>query len=502
MPQYSLQFLAVHSKVGEEVIFQDLTFHIAPQEQWAIIGTPEYTKSHLLQLIAGRSPVTKGRIIHRHAAEYLNCNDEEQQRYRSPQDLISYVSLNHHFRNRHNLKNFYYQQRFNSMDADDADTVEQYLRSIKPKRSKGFWNVEKVTILLDLQALMDKATIMLSNGETRRLMIAAALLKCPTILLFEKPLMGLDNETKARFDKIMSAITVSGTQVIMSTNALEIPSTMTHIAQVVGKEIVAQGIKGHVQIVKMSDGIDDTLSPDKKNVLSSLLVGSKVLENESIIRMNNVNIQYGNKTILKDIDWEVVSGEAWAIKGHNGAGKSTLLSLINGDNPQAYSNDIILFGRKRGSGESIWDIKKEIGYVSPEFHQYFPKYQNPLQIILSGLFDTVGLFRKPTEKQVTIATKWLELFDLAKGKQQPFWRLSPDQQRLCLLARALIKNPKLLILDEPVQSLDTVQRDFFKAVIDHIHHSSHTTILYVSHYTDDIPSCVTRTITLSEGTRI
>ena len=180
-----------------------------------------------------------------------------------------------------------------------------------------------------------------------------------------------------------------------------------------------------------------------------------------IVKMEKVHIQYGEKVILHDINWQILPGERWAFLGPNGAGKSTLLSLINGDNPQAYANSIILFDKKRGTGESIWDIKSKIGFVSPELHQYFPTDNSCLQVIESGYYDTLGLFRQSTKAKAETALKWMQALEIDKYARVLLKNIPASAQRLCLLAWALIKNPDLLIFDEPCQGMDEHQQHAF-----------------------------------------
>src|SRR5690606_28876687 len=220
---------------------------------------------------------------------------------------------------------------------------------------------------------------------------------------------------------------------------------------------------------------------------------------DQLISLKNVHIQYGEKVILDQLNWKVRQGERWVLQGHNGAGKSTLLSLIFGENPQAYANDIILFDRQRGSGESIWDVKRPTGFVSAELSRYFPKGQSCLQVVLSGLFDTVGLFRKPTDEQTRLAEEWLDALGLVHISRLRLNQVSLEQQRFCLLARAMIKSPVLLILDEAAQGMDDGQRRLFRETVEEICKYSAVTLIYVSHYDEDIPSCVSRRIVLEEG---
>jgi molybdate transport system ATP-binding protein len=218
--------------------------------------------------------------------------------------------------------------------------------------------------------------------------------------------------------------------------------------------------------------------------------------------MNNVTIQYGNKTILHNINWKVMRGERWLVKGHNGAGKSTLLSLVTADNPQAYSQDIHLFDRKRGTGESIWDIKRQIGYVSPELHRYFDFGTTVHNVIASGFFDTMGLFKRLDAAQEQLVGNWMVLFGMEEESTKPLYLLPASQQRRALLARALIKNPVLLVLDEPCQGLDSHQTKQFLQLIDEICSHSETTLIFVSHYEDEIPGCITRKMELQQGKQI
>jgi len=202
---------------------------------------------------------------------------------------------------------------------------------------------------------------------------------------------------------------------------------------------------------------------------------------------------------LHDVDWQVLPGERWALLGPNGAGKSTLLSLVNGDNPQAYANDIVLFNKKRGTGESIWDIKSKIGFVSPELHQYFPTDNSCLQVIESGYYDTLGLFRPSQKVKADTALSWMQALEIDKYARMLLKNIPASAQRLCLLARALIKNPALLIFDEPCQGMDEHQQLHFKNIVNTICDLSDVTLIYVTHYQQEIPDSVTKVLRLDKG---
>jgi molybdate transport system ATP-binding protein len=236
-------------------------------------------------------------------------------------------------------------------------------------------------------------------------------------------------------------------------------------------------------------------------LLKQLTVRDNTVSFEFAVKMTKVNIRY-DRQILHDVTWQVRNGERWSLSGANGSGKSTLLSLVNADNPQAYANDIYLFDRKRGTGESIWDIKKKTGFVSPELHLYFEMGTSCFNVVASGLFDTIGLFRQINEQQASLVIKWMELLKIERLQNKFLHQLSNSEQRLVLLARALVKNPPLLILDEPCQGLDNDQVTLFKQIINVICLAGNKTLVYVSHYEHEVPECVTNFIRLENGRRI
>lgn len=212
--------------------------------------------------------------------------------------------------------------------------------------------------------------------------------------------------------------------------------------------------------------------------------------------MNNVTVRYGPRSILRDFSWCVKRGEVWALSGKNGSGKSTLLSLVCADNLQSYACDITLFGRRRGTGESIWDIKKRIGYVSPEMHRAYLRNLPVIEIVASGLHDTIGLYRRSSREQMERCLRWMELFGIAHLRDRSFLKISSGEQRLVLLARAFVKCPQLLILDEPMHGLDPENRARAKAVIEAFSRLDGKSVIVVSHFEEDFPSTLTHRLAL------
>jgi molybdate transport system ATP-binding protein len=349
--------------------------------------------------------------------------------------------------------------------------------------------------LLGLQNLLHKRLIQLSNGENKRVQLAIALMQKPDVLLLDNPFLGLDIEARNTLNRILESLAKNGISIIMVTSPQLIPELVTDVLahngkngfHLFGRETYLQSHAFELPQIKI----------DK--LLLEQLIADEDADFELAVKMKNVHVQYAENIILDKINWTVAKGERWCLSGPNGAGKSTLLSLINADNPQAYANEIYLFDKRRGRGESIWDIKKRIGYVSPELHLFFDSFITTFDAIVSGFFDTIGLFRSVNEEQANTINSWMKLLTIDQLSNQLLHHLPLGKQRLVLLARALVKNPLLLILDEPAQGLDEEQSALFKSIIEQICEHSNKTLIYVTHLKTEIPSCVHKFIQLEKG---
>jgi molybdate transport system ATP-binding protein len=217
----------------------------------------------------------------------------------------------------------------------------------------------------------------------------------------------------------------------------------------------------------------------------------------AIVELNNVTVTHSNHTILDRVSWTVRAGERWAVLGPNGSGKTTLLSLLCGDHPQAYSNDVRLFGRRRGSGETIWDVKRNVGLLSPEFHLYFTEPLSAERTAATGFFDTLA-DRATTPEQDARVKQLFAAFGITHLAGRAFKCLSTGEQRLVLLVRALVKRPPLVILDEPFQGMDAAFtaccRDWLDREL-----GDDQTLLFVTHEPGELPRSVARTLRLEKG---
>ncbi|USD67978.1 molybdate ABC transporter ATP-binding protein ModF [Vibrio sp. SCSIO 43136] len=339
---------------------------------------------------------------------------------------------------------------------------------------------------LDITHLAHSGFRVLSTGETRRVMLARALGSEPDVIVLENPFTGLDVEHHAALSSLLSQLSKTTQLIVVFNREEDIPDWIDQIALfnhgTMDSVLSKQDWDSHPIIAQLK-----AQSAQQSEQMLDLIRSAQYqspFENP-IFELNNGKVAYTDKTIFSDVNWRIDKGVHWQVKGPNGCGKSTLLGLIFGDHPQCYSNDIHIFGNKRGSGETIWEIKQHIGMVSSALHLQYRVNCSALHVILSGFFDSIGLYDQPSKKQVQLAEEWLEILHMTQFAKTPFKALEYGQQRLLLIARAIVKQPTLLILDEPYQGLDYLGRRLVKSALEMIAKEKLCQLLYVSHYQAD-----------------
>lgn len=344
--------------------------------------------------------------------------------------------------------------------------------------------------------LLDRRFKYLSTGETRKTLICRTLMSKPELLILDEPFDGLDQLSRENLAEKLSELSKQGITIILILNRFnEIPLFVNYIGLLADCQLLKFGLKDTIlddETVKLLADLESLPNVDLPDPEQSPAPLSDTLDRINLI---NGHVQYDDKVIIAGLNWQVKAHENWQIVGPNGAGKSTLLSLVTGDHPQGYNNDLTLFGRKRGTGETIWDIKRHIGYVSSSLHLDYRVSSSVKNVLVSGYFDSIGVYQAISDKQSKLADEWLSILGLSQQADKPFQSLSWGQQRLVLIARALVKHPTLLILDEPLQGLDHLNRELVKRWIDRLINNGHTQLLFVSHHAEDAPKCITHRLT-------
>ncbi|MEW6335417.1 MAG: ATP-binding cassette domain-containing protein, partial [Thermodesulfobacteriota bacterium] len=357
---------------------------------------------------------------------------------------------------------------------------------------------------LGLSPLLEKGLRALSNGEFRKILIARALLPSPKLLILDDPFAGLDAGNRDLLAATVDDLIHHGTQIILVTQRIEelVPG-ISHVLLIQDGRVVRKGRRGRIIT---PEGMASFLPPGTPPPDMALKTppeppGRHVKKStaDPLVEMRRVTVAYGELVVLKELNWTVRRGENWAVVGPNGSGKTTLLGMITGDNLQAYANDISLFGKRRGEGESIWDIRRRLGVVSPELQL---QYRHPLparEVILSGFFDSIGLYRKSSGAQVALADQWLDFLDMQDRAERSFNRLSYGEKRLVLIARAMVKSPELLILDEPCQGLDRSNREKVLALMQRIGSGGATGLIYITHHPEELIPCISHILQLRKA---
>jgi len=465
-------------RLGRKIILDNITADFTPGNAWVIAGINGSGKSVLGKVMAELLEPEKGTMSGTVKTAYSSF--ELQDKIMESEIKKDASRLMH--------------------GATDKGTVVKDFLSLNNYKDISYAN--KLLSMFSLQGVLNQGLRVLSTGEFRKTILLLALLKKPELLVIDDPFDGLDISSRENLKMIINEIAKSNQKIIIITSKVEdIIPECTHMLLLSAGSVKFSGkLKEGIEMYMKEHILEKNINPPKNLLLykkqKSINIEQK---NEPLIEMKNVSVKYGDLEVLKKLNWNVKRGDKWKITGPNGSGKSTLLSLINGDNQQAYSNNISLFGRRRGSGESVWDIKKRIGFVSGDFQLNYRVRTTVLEVLISGIYDSVGLYTEINNLDIEKAKEWLNFIGLVNKHKSMFRSLSYGEMRMVLLARAMIKNPDLLILDEPCQGLDNYNKEKILDLCDKIGASEENTILFVTHDKTINLDCFTNTLDFSKN---
>ena len=456
-----IRFVDLTVNFDERFQLNNINWQIDVDQHWVIAGANGSGKSALAAVLAGAGECLSGSIEGIPARVGLVS-------FEAQAELIS--------------------AELKKDDADIMDVVSvgTPVREILYANCADIELAEELVVKFGLDHLLDRSFRKLSTGESRKVMIIRALASKPDLLVLDEPFDGLDVNTLAMLQAHLQGLITTTPMVFVLNRFDEFPEFITDIAYVENGRLQHQIKRSDEQAyaelyqllhlkttdLKVPDADPETVAPplDPK---------------QPLVRLNGITIKYDGVEIISQLDWTIEHNQHWQLSGPNGSGKTGLLSLITGDHPQCYVNDIFVFGFKRGSGESIWQIKQYIGYVSTALQWEYRVGTGLRNVIISGFYDSIGLYTKCTDRQRQIAEQWLALLGMSDRADQPFNKLSYGDQRLILIARAMVKHPPLLILDEPCLGLDDMNRQLVLALIEKICADSETSVIYVNHHPED-----------------
>ena len=457
----SIVFNKAHIRFNESFSLVDINWSVEPGQVWAIMGSSGSGKSALAVALTGTGQITSGTvegIVANTGIVSLESQAAliERERLRDDSDITDQVT--------------------------DGTPVSEMLDEVCVDSGLQ----EKLSRLFGLDTLLDRGFRKLSTGETRKLLLTRALASKPRMLIIDGPFEGLDAQTVPLISEILSELANETPMMLVINRLDELPEFVTHIA-LLEKGRMKTTI--HTSDMAAMDSLSQLFHLQSTDIeIPAATPGETsppLKPGEPLVNILNASVRYTDNLVFEHLDWRIEPGQHWQLTGPNGSGKTSLLNLVTGDHPQCYVNDIFVCGYQRGSGESIWDIKQHIGYVSSALQWDYRVSISCKNVIISGFYDSIGLYAKATDLQQEIAMQWLEILGMQARAGQAFNQLSYGDQRLLLIGRAMVKHPHLLILDEPCFGLDDLSRQLVLALIEKICGGSETTVIYVNHHAQD-----------------
>lgn len=449
-----------------------LTWEVNQGEHWLLVGKNGSGKSALTATLTGQAKAKSG--TRKSTIDYVETVSSYEQKKLINQELEN--------------------------DEPSLISTLLYPERVYPEKTTRFNETlcEELLTIFDFKPLLNRHFRDLSTGETRKFLLIKALSNCPHLLVLDEPFEGLDTESVSQLMPLLTALSTKISFVFVLNRLDNLPKFITHYAY------INQGYLQHTLSKPTSEQLSDLLKllhleqtilkipPKDSTQQQGLFTGN------TLVKLTNVCVSYSGVAIFKNLHWLINKNEHWQLIGKNGSGKTCLLNLITGDNPQCYSNNIEVFGFKRGSGESIWEIKQYIGYISNALHMDYRVNTSAVNTIISGFYDSIGLYQSPTDSQKAIAIQWLTLMGLGNKCDTLFTQLSYGDQRMLLIARAIVKHPTLLILDEPCLGLDEANRHRVLLLIEKVCASHTSTVIYVNHHAKDKIKGINHTLKMED----
>ncbi len=486
-------------ELGGRPVLHDLNWSLHPGQHWVIVGRNGSGKSTFLRLVRGELwPVINTSPI---PPRVYHLDGDAQFTAVGIKEAFATVSPEHH--------NRYLQQEWSLRVRDVVRSGvgggDYAYQTLTPDQRD---NVEAAIDLMRVRHLTARNVQELSTGELRRVLIARALAGRPRVLVCDEIGDGLDVGSRATLLEALDDAARAGTQLLVSTHrGNELPSAMTHRLMLEAGRIVDQerlgrnrGRKAFDEWFKPPGAKLERLAPTSGNAPAAGHTVSRSPARPSLgpalIEIRGADVYLGTKPTLKGIELEIRSGQHLAVLGPNGSGKSTLLKLIAGDVHPAFGAQVRRFAFTPRN--TLWELRARLGLVSPELQAAYRESIPAADVVASGFFSSIGLLDRPSTAQRRKVRQTLAMLGLSALADRNFPELSFGEARRILLARALVKEPALILFDEPFDGLDVPARRLMREALEQAAGTG-ATLVVVTHHEEDLPACITQIARMDGG---
>jgi molybdate transport system ATP-binding protein len=472
MPLIELHDVCV--MLGRRVVLEDVNWQLRRGEHWLVSGSNGAGKTTLLRVIRGDQPIAYGAG----RRSYHLRDSAEPDALASAKANIGYLAPELHERLLRmelplDVRRLILGGLHGTLYLSEEPTAEQHARA------------ELLAERLGITQLLDEPMNELSFGQLRRALLARALANAPRVVVLDEFAHGIDRQSREIIAQTLAEAVREGTSLVVATHRREeLPESITHELHLEGGRVSASGVL------------------KKRAAASHGERNGKAFERSDaapvILKLEGVDVyhEHEHRHALRNVTWELRAGEHWFVSGPNGAGKSTLAKLLYGRLRTAFG------GRVQRDGVygnvSVAEIRRSVALISDD-EQLRYDWSIPVEdVVASGFFASVGLMRKPIAEQMNVARELIRDLGIAALAQRRFLELSFGQRRLVLVARALVRVPRLLILDEALNGFDHDVRARIMHRVEALA-AAGTSVVMIGHHESDIPEWVSNELRLEEG---
>jgi molybdate transport system ATP-binding protein len=476
-----VRLVNVHLEREGRPILENVTWTIRPGEHWVLAGGNGAGKTQLLKLLAGAVwPTPTGREV-----RHYHWRGELWPGPFGVQDEIGYVGPERQDK----YERYGWNHTVEQVVGTGLYRTDIPLNTLEPGDRR---RIGTLLRLLSVEQLAARRFLTLSYGERRLVLLARALASRPKLLLLDELLNGLDEINRARAVRWLEQSQRSSLPWVLATHRVEdVPRSATHALVLERGRVVYRGALRRAPLKRWLNEEHD----DPRHVVVAK-ARPRVRKHAYLVRLSNASVYLDEHPALRKISLEVRPGECWVIHGRNGSGKTTVLRTLYGDHGVAIGGRIERVGIE--PGVPLESFKRRVGLVAPHLQADHPQHLTVAEVVQSGRYSSIGLNDPPTAADRAGARRSLAFFGLTELAERTLRELSYGQLRRVLFARAWVRHPDLLLLDEPFSGVDGPTRRILRGHVEAMV-ADGATVVMATHHRPEWPACVTHELELARG---